>query len=64
MEKSTLFFDSIEKEIFKQTNGIISNSNIESSMDNTGNALQKEFKGLIEQANDNKLDKPLTMQEK
>ena len=29
LEKSTLFFDSIEKEIFKQTNGIISNSNIE-----------------------------------
>jgi hypothetical protein len=29
LEKSTLFFDSIEKEIFKQTNGIISHSNIE-----------------------------------
>ena len=54
----------IEELINKNKEKDLSNSNIESSMDNTGNALQKEFKGLIEQANENKLDKPLTMQEK
>jgi len=54
----------IEEIINKDKDKDLSNSNIESSMDNTGNALQKEFKGLIEQENENKLDKPLTMQEK
>ena len=44
LEKSTLFFDSIEKEIFKQTNGIISNSNIETEKNEEEENEEEEIK--------------------
>ena len=44
LEKSTLFFDSIEKEIFKQTNGIISNSNIETEKNEEEENKEEEIK--------------------
>ena len=44
LEKSTLFFDSIEKEIFKQTNGIISHSNIETEKNEEEENEEEEIK--------------------
>ena len=44
LEKSTLFFDSIEKEIFKQTNGIISNCNIETEKNEEEENEEEEIK--------------------
>ena len=44
LEKSTLFFDSIEKEIFKLTNGIISNSNIETEKNEEEENEEEEIK--------------------
>ena len=44
LEKSTLFFDSIEKEIFKQTNGIINNSNIETEKNEEEENEEEEIK--------------------
>ena len=44
LEKSTLFFDSIEKEIFKQTNGIISQSNIETEKNEEEENEEEEIK--------------------
>ena len=44
LEKSTLFFDCIEKEIFKQTNGIISNSNIETEKNEEEENEEEEIK--------------------